>query len=280
MDDVTTAESQTAWRAYVGELAWPTLLLFALVVGGEAIVWWGVLTERMPMWVGSVAATVLAYASFTVLHEASHGNIHGSRLELRPLAELLGWVSGIPLLAPHPMFRAIHLRHHSHTNDPEKDPDYWVRGSNPLAVLGRCATMLSRYEWDFFFGDVSRTRGAKAVRGQSLVAVALLLALLALLIATGFGRKALWLWVVPGLVAATLLAFAFDWVPHHPHTVQGRFVDTRILAFPVLTLPMLWQNYHLIHHLYPRIPFYRYGACFRALRPQLEAKGAPISELG
>jgi fatty acid desaturase len=139
--------------------------------------------------------------------------------------------------------------------------------------------MLSMYEWDFFFGAVSRTRGAKAVRGQSLLAVGGLVVGLVILIALGLGWEALWLWVVPGLVAATLLAFAFDWVPHHPHSVQGRYVDTRIVAFPMLTLPMLWQNYHLIHHLYPRIPFYRYGACFRELRPELESKGAPIREL-
>lgn len=26
-----------------------------------------------------------------------------------------------------------------------------------------------------------------------------------------------------------------------------------------LTLALLWQNYHIVHHLYPSIPFYRYG---------------------
>ena len=276
MDDVTTAPSTTTWRSYVGEVAWPTFLLFAVIVAGEVLVWWGVLTDRMPLWAGSIAATLLAYASFTVLHEASHGNVHGSRASLRWTGEVLGWASGLPLLAPHPMFRAIHLRHHSHTNDPEKDPDFWVRGSNPLVVLGRCATMLPRYEWDFFVGDTGRTRGAQAVRTQSIVALLAIVGLFVLLVALGLGREAVWLWVVPGLVAATFLAFAFDWLPHHPHSVQGRYIDTSIFPFPVLTRPLLGQNYHLIHHLYPRIPFYRYGACFRELRPELEARGAPI----
>ena len=39
---------------------------------------------------------------------------------------------------------------------------------------------------------------------------------------------------------------------------------------------LLGQNYHLLHHLYPRMPFYRYAACFRAVRPVLEAERARI----
>lgn len=228
------------------------------------------------MWAGSIAATVLAYAAFTVLHEASHGNIHGTHLRVRWIGELAGWLSGLTLLAPHPMFRAIHLRHHSHTNDPNKDPDFWVHGSHPLRVFGRCATLIGAYEWNFFFGDVSHTRGGRAVRRQAVLGVMGLFMVLVVLIALGLGKEALWLWIVPALIAAAFLAFAFDWVPHHPHSAQGRFIDTRILLVPGLTLPMLWQNYHLIHHLYPRVPFYRYAACFRELRPELESRGSPI----
>ena len=239
MSGSSTARKQASWRAHVGELAWPTLALFGAVVVGEGLVWWGVLSGRIPIWLGSVAATLLAYASFTVLHEASHGNVHGARPGLRWVGELAGWLSGLPLLAPHPMFRAIHLRHHSHTNDPEGDPDFWVHSTRPLGVVA-------------------------------------LGALIGVLVALDLGREALLLWILPGLAAATLLAFAFDWVPHHPHSVQGRFLDTRVLLVPGLTLPMLWQNYHLVHHLYPRVPFHRYAACFREIRPDLEAKGSPI----
>lgn len=276
MSGSSTAREQLSWRSHVGELAWPTLLLFGFVLVGEALVWWGVLSGRMSMWLGSIAATLLAYASFTVLHEASHGNVHGARPALRWVGELAGWFGGLPLLAPHPMFRAIHLRHHSYTNDPERDPDFWVHSSQPLGVLARCATLLGAYEWSFFFGEVSRSRAAQGVRRQAAIGVALLAALMALLVTAGLGREVLFLWVLPGLAAATMLAFAFDWVPHHPHSVQRRFLDTRILLVPGLTLPMLWQNYHLVHHLYPRVPFYRYAACFRELRPELEAKGSPI----
>lgn len=269
-------KTRTGWRAHAGEFAWITVVLFMAVMSGEVMVWWGVLTERLPMWAGTVIATLLAYVGFTVMHEATHGNIHGGYPSHRWLSELAGWLCGTLLLAPYPTFRVLHLQHHANTNHPEKDPDIWVRGSNPLSIIGRCMTILLAYEYSFFAGAVSKTRGARTERRLSMFALLGLVALFALLVAIGFGREALWLWIVPGFAAVTILAFVFDWVPHHPHSVQERFRDTRIILVPGLTLPMLWQNYHLIHHLYPRVPFYRYGLCFRDVRAALEAKGSPV----
>ena len=266
----------SAWRVHVGKFAWPTVVFFAFIVLGELAVWWGVLSARVPMWAGSIACAVLAYSAFTVLHEACHGNIHGDLTHLRWLGELAGWVSGALLLAPHPMFRVIHLHHHSHTNDPDRDPDLWVRGSRPWAVIARCLTILPAYEYSFFVGDVSQTRGKTTAMRATLLGLASFAAILLALIVAGLGSEALWLWVVPAFAASGFLAFAFDWIPHHPHSKQGRFVDTRVLLAPGITLPMLWQNYHLIHHLYPRVPFYRYARCFRDVRPELEAKGSRI----
>jgi fatty acid desaturase len=40
----------------------------------------------------------------------------------------------------------------------------------------------------------------------------------------------------------------------------------------------MYQTYHLIHHLFPRIPFYRIGAAFHEMRPVLEAEGATLHD--
>ena len=42
---------------------------------------------------------------------------------------------------------------------------------------------------------------------------------------------------------------------------------------------LLSQNYHLVHHLMPRVPFYRYGPLYRDLRPELERHGSTIVHL-
>jgi hypothetical protein len=43
---------------------------------------------------------------------------------------------------------------------------------------------------------------------------------------------------------------------------------------------LLQQDRHPIHHLYPQIPWYRYRAAFRELRPTLVANGAIIQGSG
>jgi len=44
--------------------------------------------------------------------------------------------------------------------------------------------------------------------------------------------------------------------------------------------PLEWfwlgQNLHSIHHLFPRVPFYKYHALHRDIEPVLQAQGTPI----
>jgi beta-carotene hydroxylase len=42
----------------------------------------------------------------------------------------------------------------------------------------------------------------------------------------------------------------------------------------------MFQNFHLIHHLFPRVPFYLYSKAFRSLKPVLERERAHIYEFG
>ena len=43
-----------------------------------------------------------------------------------------------------------------------------------------------------------------------------------------------------------------------------------------LTVPLLYQNYHNIHHLYPTIPFYKYPVMWRNHRKILLELGTPV----
>jgi fatty acid desaturase len=95
-------------------------------------------------------------------------------------------------------------------------------------------------------------------------------------IAAGFGYEFLMLWVVPWFVGNLLMLTAFGWAPHHDHSETGRYRDTRISLFPGADLLYLYQNLHLVHHMLPSIPFYRYRVAFSELRPLLERNGARI----
>ena len=73
-----------------------------------------------------------------------------------------------------------------------------------------------------------------------------------------------------------VLAFAFDFLPHYPYDTNARYFDTRVTPGRVLNTLLLGQNYHLIHHLWTTIPWYRYRRAFGETRDALEARGCRI----
>lgn len=265
-----------AWHAHAGMFAWPTVALLGFVLMAEAALWAAALTSAAPLWLCGALCIIPAYLAFTIAHEAAHENIHGSATSAKLINDLCGWISGAFLCAPYEAFRVIHLTHHAHTNDPARDPDHWVVGDSMLAVFARCWTILPHYYYDYLWGPCSQSAGALKGRRLTIFVTSLGALMFGVGCMVGLGPYLIALWILPAIAASGLLAIAFDWLPHRPHTSQERFHDTRIVLNPALTLPLLWQNYHLIHHLYPRVPFYRYGTCFDEVRPLLEAHNAHI----
>lgn len=265
-----------------GELAWPTLGLFAAGTSLFALATLAHAGGVLPLWAGFAINTLALYLLFTPAHEAVHGNVRGRSGLPSWIESLVGWVSAGAFLFPYPVFSYVHRTHHKHTNHPERDPDYWVANKGPLGVLLACASMLP----DYYHYYYSRTRALLAnplERRGWFASIAFLLGVAAAFTlwgsATGFAVP-LALWFGPALVASTFLAFVFDYLPHRPHRERRRYRDTRVTLFPGLTQALLSQNLHLIHHLYPSIPYYRYAEAFRRLRPYLEARGARIDDLG
>jgi beta-carotene hydroxylase len=82
----------------------------------------------------------------------------------------------------------------------------------------------------------------------------------------GLGWEALVLWWMPGklsgLVLMTLPVAAAPParrnrpLPEHPRHV-----------FTLSTQTLLEQDHHLMHHLFPRVPWYRYRRLFTEMRP-------------
>ena len=90
-----------------------------------------------------------------------------------------------------------------------------------------------------------------------------------------FGDLAV-LWLVPAVVAVGFLGFAFDYLPHRPQDSTERYLDTRVYPSTVLNVVLLGQNYHLVHHAWVTVPWFRYQPVFEAARADLEAVGARI----
>ncbi len=282
MSKKSTPISPSLWRPFIGEFAWKTvfLFLFSLTLLVSSTV--AASLDLIPYWTAIFLNVIAIYLLFTPAHEAVHGNIKGNNHNLDWLEKLIGGISSLSFTAPYPVFKHIHLTHHKHTNDPVEDPDYFVKGENILIVILKCALIIFGYHYHYWRHTKTFLKTAD---GRKDFLITNLLFGVNWLIVISWGILAGWqapvlLWLLPAWIASSFLALVFDWLPHYPHTVQKRYLDTRIILFPGLTTLLLSQNMHLIHHLYPSIPFYNYGKAFENVREDLEEKGARIDELG
>jgi len=251
-------------------VAWPTLLVLAAAIGCWAAGFWLGASHRVPAAVAVALATLGAYAAFTPLHEAAHRSLARSWA----LCEILGRVAAVPLLGPFAVVRRLHLEHHKHTNDPERDPDFWSgRGPTWLLPLRWCTQDLH------YYGRVlgSWRSVGKTERVDAIVTLSLYLVAGVVVTAIGYGTAALLYWVLPARLAVTFLAYAFDYLPHRPHSVRGRddrHRATSVIDSAVLHVLFLGQSHHLVHHLNPGVPFYRYRSIWKRERARLLELGA------
>lgn len=253
-------------------IAYPTLVLFLLLSTGYGLSLYFYFNGTFSLLQSFICNVVLSYLIFTPLHEATHGNIAGSSKN-KWLDMIVGEMSGLVLFAPFMMFKVLHLRHHSNTNHPKNDPDYWVAQPNFLRIILAAFTIMPHYYRNAIFNPTSRIK-------EELPAT-LLRKFFMILIVVGISLYSksfapLILWPLAAVFSLAILAIVFDWLPHQPYRSMERYYDTKIFNYKILTPFLMGQNYHLIHHLYPRIPWYRYGQGFVKLEADLRERKADI----
>ena len=113
-----------AARQHMGHFALPTVVFAVAVIAAYVATVALTLAGILPLLAAVPVGGVLTYLSYTVLHEAAHGNISGSNPSLRRLNDALGYVAGWILMIPLTAHRHEHLAHHRNTNDPDGDPDF------------------------------------------------------------------------------------------------------------------------------------------------------------
>ena len=271
-------------KQYMGEFAWPSVVYGVTVCGSYLATVALALSGMMPLGLAFALVAILTYLAYTLLHEAVHGSISGSRQSLRWVNEALGYMAAWILMIPLTAHRHEHLAHHRNTNDEEDDPDYRV-GEIGDSVLQTVRVPLGIFAGQFTY--YMKHRWEKAPGRQNLyfcteVTVALLPRLA--LIFSGFWLEGFTLFVLAWWFGLMTTLYLFAYLVHRPHNKVGRYADTSTFLAPGVLGPIvtaLWvcQNYHSIHHLFPRVPFYRYPALFRDIEHIMVAKGARIVRL-
>jgi beta-carotene hydroxylase len=74
-------------------------------------------------------------------------------------------------------------------------------------------------------------------------------------------------------VVGIALGLFFDYLPHRPFEERSRWKNARVYPSPITNILIFGQNYHLIHHLWPSIPWYKYQAAYYYAQPLLDEKG-------
>ena len=267
-------------QVYMGEVAWPTVAMVGLVLTAFIINLWLLVAGMLPVWAATFIYGALTYMSYTPLHEAAHGNINGRNRKLQWLNNLCGYLVAPLIMVPYSTHKVEHFTHHRFTNQPEKDPDFVVSGMR----RGFVAFIIDgiRFLWmqnTFLFRDYWATA---PLRERVIYYAEVLFAL---------GWRATFLIMVSSSAAMIVLvggyflgafftAYWFAYRPHYPYEDDARYRNTSSLIMPTWLKPLEWfwlgQNLHSVHHLFPRVPFYRYHRLHREIESTMRAHGTPI----
>ena len=244
----------------------PNVIMFltalSLITCSVVAYWqWG-----WPDWICFCADVLALHLSGTVIHDASHNAAHRNRT----INAIMGHGSALMLGFAFPVFTRVHLQHHAHVNDPENDPDHFVSTGGPLLLI---AARFFYHEIFFF----KRKLWRKYELLEWFLSRLFLFTIVFLGIHYDFIGYVMNFWFVPALIVGVTLGLFFDYLPHRPFQERDRWKNARVYPSPILNLMIFGQNYHLIHHLWPSIPWYQYQPAYYATKPLLDNKGCEQS---
>lgn len=242
----------------VPKLALPTIGIFLASLTAFVTCTVGYINGWSPWWVTIPVNAAVTFVMFTVVHDASHYSISSVRW-VNGLMGRLAWLFVGPVVA-FPSFGYIHIQHHRHSNDDDQDPDTFASHGKWWQLPLRWS--LVEYFYLRYYLPRARSRPVLEV-GETMLMMALSLTGLVVAIVTGNFWILLVVFLIPQRIGLTILAWWFDWLPHHgladtQRTNRYRATRNRVGAEWLFTPVLLSQNYHLVHHLHPSVPFYRY----------------------
>jgi len=272
-------------RQFMGGRMWP----YVVAAWGCFAVWLSFFPLAVMHWLNLPLAFVLscifATGGYVTSHEAMHSNIARPNSRHYWINEWVGKVSTIPIVFPFSMARLMHLEHHYHCNDPQKDPDY--SDEAPSALKAWYKTWYNRqpgvdgsiHAYKRILAEMGTPEAAKALR-DTLKLQLLFMAVLFAMAWGGYAIEAALIWWLPRHVGLSYIRFYLSWAPHHPREGRtGRYENTKVFKSRLGHVLSMGMETHLVHHLYPNIPNHRTKEAYFALKPILAQRGVDTSSL-
>ena len=255
-------------------IAWRSVALFFFLYSVIALASTAALTGRIPLWAGMLINGIAAYAMFSVAHDSIHRSVVGYSRVNEVVGNLAFFVL-VPFVSV-AAGRWVHMEHHKHANQRGQDPDEWVHG-------GLVATRPLRWMFfDAYYGwyALKHPEGRVMLKREwPSVAVMLISTATMLVVPTifGYGWEMVMLWLLPTRLGVMGNGFSFIWLPHQPYEVsqhEDLYKATTIRSglYWLMTPVLAYQNYHLVHHLFPGSPFHNNGKIWRAIKHDVAAQ--------
>ena len=249
-------------------LAGPSAVLFLMSLLCIITAWYLSLNGTISLTSGCAINGFSAYIIFSIAHDSTHRAL-SSKLWLNDGMGSVALLFLVPF-APMSVVRWMHIQHHRFTND-KMDPDRFIHSSPLWQAPVRWAN------FDLYYVYYFVRYGGKIARKSYLKIAMFLVVLIGLLtvgISAGYGLQILFLWFLPSRIALFLVAIVFVILPLYPGTVthaENPYLATTMrLGSEWLITPLFaYHNYHLIHHLYPTIPFYKMARAWHLKKAEL-----------
>ncbi len=263
----------SGFQGTLAAVEWPTLgllaLCYALWLAAVTVVaaWW------LPAGIALAAAMAALHASLT------HEVIHDHPFPGRPgLNAALVWPP-LTLAIPFARFRDTHLAHHTNSvltdpyDDPESnylDPAVWARLPAPIRAIlrinntlaGRMAIGPIVSQIAFLHCDLRQARAgdARVLPGWlwHIPAAALVLAFVA------YAAMPLWAYAIAAYLAISILKIR----TFLEHQAEERAAHRTVIIEDrgPLSWMFLNNNLHVVHHMHPKVPWYRLPTLYAANR--------------
>lgn len=250
---------------------------FAFHLGLLGLTSAAVLAARGGPWL--LPALVLQGVPLVFLFAPLHETIHRTAFRSRVLNAAVAAACGFLLLLPPRWFRAYHLAHHRHTQDPERDPELalpkprsrraWLLHVSGLPYWYAAAAGLLRSAAGRPDTKVVPARERPAVVAEARFFL-LGYALVAFGSLTAGSAAALLLWVLPALLAQPLLRLYLLAEHTGCPQVPDMLRNSRTTLTNRLLRGLAWNMpYHVEHHAFPAVPFHALPQAHAVLRPRI-----------
>lgn len=274
-EEFSFAKEKEIAKSFSKRFQWEMILIGA----GQATIWlslWPlVIFDHISLTLGSVIAIICACFAYLPSHEAQHGNYSRGNPKRKWIDTFVGHYTLVTLMFPYEVMKSTHLKHHAHTNNPEKDPDYETASARSLwDVIVRTQVGTAKYEE---VAETYKNDAAFMSQFQRGAVVGLIYRVVLLILVIIFPLQTLFLWWLPSKIGIIYLATFFSWYPHY-QVGTGRYKDTKFWRHWMPRYLNHSMQLHFVHHLHPNIGHYDEPKAIEALKPFLIARKVPGAE--